>query len=68
MNDRPHLRVIQGNPTDEELAALIAVVTSLNAPEQPAPPPRSAWSNRQALLRHPLPHGPTAWQTSAFPH
>ena len=68
MSDRPHLRVVRGDPTDDELAALVAVVSTLNRPEEPEPAPRSAWSDRRALLREPLPTGPNAWRTSAFPH
>lgn len=63
-----HLRVVRGNPTDEEVAALIAVVSSLStAQEEPEPAPRSAWSERRFLLRQPLAHGPGAWRASAFP-
>ena len=64
----PHLRIVRGNPTDEEVAALVAVVATLgNAPEESTPEPRSAWSSRRALVRAPLTHGPDAWRTSAFP-
>lgn len=61
-----HLRVVRGNPSDEELAALVAVVTSLRAgtDEEPA---RSAWSDRRALLRAPITHGPGAWRASGLP-
>ncbi|MFC4853472.1 acyl-CoA carboxylase subunit epsilon [Actinophytocola glycyrrhizae] len=69
MSERPHLRVVHGNPTDEEVAALVAVITTLNTRDTPAPPPpRSAWSDRRTLHRPPLPHGPNAWHTSTFPH
>ena len=69
MSERPHLRVVRGNPTDEEVAALTAVVSTLTTtPEDPPPPPRSAWSERRNLVRHPLPHGPNAWRTSTYPH
>lgn len=67
MSDRPHLRVVRGNPTDDEVAALVAVVATLNVPAEPAPEPRSAWSERRALVRQPLAHGPGAWRASAFP-
>lgn len=69
MSERPHLRVVKGNPSDEELAALVAVVSTLGAaaasesPEQP----RSAWSDRRVMVREPLAHGPGAWRSSAFP-
>jgi hypothetical protein len=36
MSEKPVLRVVRGNPTDEEIAALVAVVSSLRAPEPPA--------------------------------
>ncbi len=69
MSERPHLRVVRGNPTDEEVAALTAVVSTLTTTEEePAPAPRSAWSDRRHLVRQPLPHGPNAWPTSTFPH
>lgn len=68
MSDRPHLRVVRGNPTDEEVAALLAVVSALGAQQEPAPPaPRSAWADRRNLVREPLAHGPGAWRASAFP-
>jgi hypothetical protein len=63
-----HLRVVRGDPSDEELAALVAVVTSLNTatPDEPAQA-RSAWADRRALVRAPLPHGPGAWRASGLP-
>jgi Acyl-CoA carboxylase epsilon subunit len=65
---RPLLRVVRGTPDDTELAALTAVVAALaSAPaETPAAEPRSAWSDRAALLRRPLAHGPGAWRASAY--
>jgi hypothetical protein len=64
-----HLRIVRGNPTDDEVAALVAVVTSLDteAPDEPEQPVRSAWSDRRALLRAPLTHGPGAWRASGLP-
>lgn len=68
MSERPHLRVVKGNPSDEELAALVAVMSTLGAAdvEEPAPT-RSAWSDRRVMVREPLAHGPGAWRSSAFP-
>ncbi len=64
----PHLRIVRGNPTDEEVAALVAVVTTLGeAPSETPGPPRPAWSNRRALVREPLAHGPGAWRASGLP-
>ena len=63
-----HLRVVRGNPTDEEVAALVAVVSTLSAPEEEQEPEtRSAWSDRRFLVRQPLAHGPGAWRASGFP-
>lgn len=57
--------VLRGNPTDEELAALTAVVLSLN-PGTSAPEPRRhsrAWLRRRELQLQPAP-GPGAWRRS----
>jgi hypothetical protein len=57
---------VVGNPTAEELAAVVAVLTAaattVAAPEvEPAP---SRWADRAALLRRPLPSGPDAWRAA----
>jgi hypothetical protein len=65
----PHLRVVRGNPDDEELAALTAAVVALASAgtrKKTEPKARSRWSERGALLRVPLRHGPGAWRASAF--
>jgi hypothetical protein len=57
------ITVLYGQPTPEELAAVVAVFVaraSAAAPAHdalPGPPPRvppSAWADRAAALRHPL--------------
>ena len=62
---RPTLRVIHGGATDEEIAALLAV---LARPAAPAPAPAAAstsvWNERSRALRRPLLPGPGAWQAS----
>ena len=61
----PLLRVVRGNPTPEELAALIAVVSTRGgAVEEPAPA-RSLWA--APALRRPLSPGPGAWRASSLP-
>jgi hypothetical protein len=65
-NDQPLLRVVRGNPTPEELAALIAVVTARGAGGEPEPAPvRPLWG--RPILRAPLHAGPGAWRASALP-
>ena len=63
---RPVLRVISGNPTDEERALILAIVASSN--EAPAAPKGlNGWSDRtRDLLKTPRPSA-TAWRSSVLP-
>ena len=66
----PVLRVVSGDATAEEIAALVAVLASrprAGAGEATATPARSAWSDRYRLIRAPLLPGPGAWRRSALP-
>jgi hypothetical protein len=66
---RPVLRVIRGDATPEEIAALLAVVTA-RARAVAEPPPRrapAAWSDRALTMRAPAAPGPGAWRASAWP-
>lgn len=60
--------VLAGNPTEQELAIVVSVLSSLPSvqPEQPNPP--SYWSNRAGMMRRTIYPGPGAWRASAFPH
>jgi hypothetical protein len=65
-SDQPLLRVVRGDATEEEIAALVAVLTARagGAVDVPPPPP-SLWS--QPVLRS-TPHpGPGAWRASSLP-
>jgi len=64
----PALRVVRGDATPEEVAALVAVLLS-RAGDDEAPPgrARSAWADRSRQLRRPLRPGPGAWRRSALP-
>ncbi|OLF05951.1 acyl-CoA carboxylase subunit epsilon [Actinophytocola xanthii] len=67
--DPPTLRVVRGEPSDDELAAVVAVFTALTVEpdERPAEnAPRSRWSDRASLVRPPVRHGPGAWRASTF--
>ena len=66
---RAFLRVVRGNPDDEELAALTAVIAAAaSAPAEPAGPRRpSAWADRSRRLRMPPQPGAGAWRASALP-
>jgi hypothetical protein len=62
----PVLRVVRGEPTAEELAALVAVVASLGSPT-PAPRRRPEWNAPRRLTRVVHRRGPGAWRSSALP-
>jgi hypothetical protein len=66
----PVLRVIRGDATPDEIAAVVAVLLSrpggAGAPP-PARPAPSAWADRSRLLRRPVHPGPDAWRRSALP-
>lgn len=69
---QPVLRVVKGDPTPEEFAALVAVVSAkLGAAERPSPQgPRHAaprWAAYWRRTRQPLRPGPGAWRASALP-
>jgi len=66
---RPHLRVVKGNPTAEELAALVAVLQAAAAAGTTAPPrkPVSEWAAPHRKLRATFPSGPSGWRASAMP-
>ena len=66
----PVLRVIRGDATPEEIAAVVAALLArAAASEAPAParPAPSAWSDRARLLRRPVHAAPDAWRRSALP-
>ncbi|GAA2794989.1 acyl-CoA carboxylase subunit epsilon [Saccharopolyspora taberi] len=73
MSDTPVLRIVSGDPDDEEIAA-VAIALSLAARQAPEPETRREWSVwGEPALRHPagrrpLRPGPHAWRTSALPY
>lgn len=65
---KPLLRVVRGEPTPEELAALVAVVTARSAAAaETAPAPRTAWNAPVRLVRQPVHVGRGGWRASALP-
>jgi hypothetical protein len=63
---RPLLRVVKGDPTPEELAALVAVLASRGGAEPAPEPVRSPWARPGVGLRRPVPIGPGAWRESGL--
>ena len=67
----PLLRVVAGQPTDEEAAALAVVLAAkLAARPAQAREERAAiggWADRARAVRAPLTRGPGAWRRSQYP-
>ena len=64
----PPLRLVRGDASPEEIAALLAVLSAASGGEEPAPAPRrtSVRASRERLVRRPLTPGPGAWRASAW--
>jgi len=66
----PRLTIVRGDPTPEQIAALVAVLTArLQSAGQArvSEAPRSGWSSTSRMMRGPLSPGPGAWKASALP-
>ncbi len=68
---KPVLRVVKGDLTAEELAALVSVIAARNAAAahaaaRVAKRPRSAWGHPASLVRKPHRFGPDQWHRSAW--
>jgi hypothetical protein len=65
------IKIVRGGPTAEELAALIAVLSTQAAAggAEPAARPRqpSGWTDLAARVHAPRIPGPGGWRVSAFP-
>lgn len=63
----PLFSVVHGHPTDEEVAALVAVLTATGGgvgPRTPAPH-RSTWADPARRMQPTLAPGPDVWRLSA---
>ena len=68
---KPVLRIVKGDLTPEELAALVAVIAARNAAAAHAASrskaaPRSQWGHPARVARAPHRFGPGQWRSSAF--
>ena len=66
--ERPLLRVLKGDPTPEELAALVAVVAGRRAAATRPARRRSLWGHPSYAMRRELRPGPGAWPASGRLH
>ena len=61
-----HLRIVRGEPTPEELAALTAIVSAAGETEGPAAQPvRGRWNDPSHAHRRYWPTGPGGWRAAA---
>ena len=66
--DTPLFSVVKGSPTEEELAALVAVLTQrFGTPAAARGPQESGWSAYWRSVRAPVQPGPEAWRMSGRP-
>lgn len=65
-NMRDAIRVVKGNPTDEDIAALVAVLTAAAASTSAAPDPRPAelWGAPTTMHRTYAPFSPYSFAAS----
>lgn len=59
VSDAKEIRILKGNPTDAEIAAVVTVLAGAGgAPAEPGPTERNLWGHPVDKLRYPL----TSWQ------
>jgi len=70
----PVIKVLRGEPSAEELAALVAVIasraadaTAATAGEPAAQPKVSGWTDRSRYVRSPTRPFPGGWRASTLP-
>ncbi|MEV1168983.1 acyl-CoA carboxylase subunit epsilon [Nonomuraea sp. NPDC049784] len=65
------LRIVRGDATPEEIAALVAVLAARQSPqaepEKSPVPRRQTWRNPARGMRKPVVPGKSAWRMSALP-
>ncbi len=66
-SDAPLLRIVRGEPSEEELAVLTALVTVVGSGgDEPTAPVRGGWNDPARTQRRMLLHGPGAWRSSGW--
>ncbi|MEU4536101.1 acyl-CoA carboxylase subunit epsilon [Streptosporangium sp. NPDC023825] len=65
-----HLKIIKGDATPEEIAAVVIALSTRAAPASPASKASQtskSWSNHSHRMRKALPVGQGAWRSSTLP-
>jgi hypothetical protein len=65
--ERPFLRVVKGDATPEEIAALLAVLAAVQPAATPLPRRPPEWSAHRRKHRVSFPTGPGGWRSSGLP-
>lgn len=63
----PVIRVVRGNPTPAQLAALTVVLAAADGGSESGQPARTLWTNRSRYARPRPAVGPGGWRASALP-
>ena len=65
---RPPLRLVRGDASPEEVAALVAVLSAASGVEpEAAPRHTSQWASRERAVRQAVSPGRGGWRASALP-
>ena len=65
--EQPFLRVVRGDATPEEVAALVAVLGSLGGTAEVPRKRAPEWNAPHRMVRRTLPHGAGGWRSSGLP-
>ena len=64
---KPALRIVRGEPTPEDLAALTALLSAAGSDEpEPEAPQRGRFADPARMVRRPVQPGPGGWRGSAL--
>jgi len=63
----PYLRVVRGDPTAEEVAALVVALAAVSGSAAAPQPLRSQWRNRARNIRPAIGPSAGAWRASGLP-
>jgi len=63
----PVLCVVRGEPTDDEVAALVVAVSAGSGAAPAQAPPKSLWRSRGRNIRPAVSPAPGAWRASGLP-
>ncbi len=61
------LRIVRGEPTDAEVAAVVVALTARAGGAATPAPPRSLWRSRSRNIRPAVSPSPGAWRASGLP-